>query len=230
MDFLVERYSLCGSIREQGAKTLPARARPGAGFPPGGLWAAVLLLVAACAGPRENSVHRATHDRAVDGLRTAREQQARERRLLEVGIAEDELALRQLRDRAASAASRRRDVDRECRHELEQLQLAAAELAAARAQVEAQRTEIEALHAQVSAVATMELQVRALAERRTALDAQLAAAQAEVAAMEPRLADLQARLAQAKALDGEVQKALQAIAVPAAPPPAAPAPAGAPAK
>lgn len=211
---------------------MPRGAR--AGFPVRrGRWpllvAGCLGLAAACSGPRENSLLQAERQRQQGALRGVQHDHARLLAELRAGLAEDEAAIQQLRDRAAEAQGRRRDLVRLAEREDAARRGGEAALVAARAQVAAQQQEIEALHAVLAEVQVRELKLKSLQEQQALLQAQIEQAAQQTAALQGELAAAQARLLPLRAAEVAVQQALQqaqppapagaaaAAAVPAAP-------------
>lgn len=222
---------MAGTGQTCGAKTIPGRPRRSAHFPARALRVVLgsLLAFGACVAPQENGVQQAARQRETERLERVSGEQIREQRLLTLTIAEDRLALHELRDRAADAAQRRRDAKRALDAELQSLSALEGQLAAAKARALAAQQEVEALRAAEADAANRELRSRAVAEQIAQLDVQLQAAQRDLdarnAALAPQLAALQERIRSLAAIEQQLAALLSPQAPAAAPatPPADPA-------
>src|SRR5262245_29534201 len=209
MDFLGERCSRRGAVRATGAGTIPVVPQGRAGFPAGGhrgarrcaaaFACAMALVLVGCAGPRENSMQHAARAREADRLALAAEDHAQQMQLYRLALQEDRAEVQRLRDEAAFAASRRRDLERALAQEQQ-------ELAALRARVDAAAGAREQLTAALAELDHRELKLRALRDQTQQADQQLAAATQQAAELNARLEAARARLQQLKTVDAEVQK------------------------
>lgn len=178
----------------------------------------MLAVAAACTGPVDNSVSQAARGREVERQRLVLEGQQRESQLLTLTIAEDEPALRVLRDAAADLAARRRDALRSVAHEQQQLTAKEQQREALTAQLNAVAQDLEVLRAAIAEAGTKELRLRALQEQSAQLDVQLASAQQEfeakaVAGM-AKLAALREKLAQLAGLEAQWSAVLPTTTTP----------------
>lgn len=198
---------------------------------------APLLVCVACQAPSVNSVQRAAATREVEGLRGERALLQRERVRLELGLAEDQAALGELRRRAAASAAQVAAEVVRLDQELDRLAALEEDLAAARARAVAAEAELQPLRTLAAEAAELAVRLTAATARReelarevAAAEAALATAQAEAAA---RLAELARAAAAVQRLDSALGAAMRAVGealgplLPRPPSPAA-APQGAP--
>ena len=174
-------------------------------------------------------MQQAARQRETERLERVSGEQIREQRLLTLTIAEDRVALHELRDRAADAAQRRRDAKRALDAELQALAVVEGQLAAAKARGAAAQREVEALRAAEADADSKQLRARAVAEQIAQLDVQLQAAQRDLdarnTALAPQLAALQERIRSLAAIEQQLAAllSLQVQAAPAAAPATTPA-------